>query len=360
MTRRHATALPVLTGLLALLCVRAAFADAPSCSSLAIEADASVSTRWAGLRNRVREAFEARDDIDRCARVVLTMHGETITVEAVLPDGRAATRGVSRQDDVVPTLEALLLVPQSGSPAVAPSGAQAQNAAVEPSPSGPARASATSAAPSGTSAPGPRLVASRPRVIVRDGDASSPSPGPSPSRLRIELSVVTGARIGDGQVALGLGAYSLLDLSGWLVGFEGRADRYKTLAPGWPDAGVLQLAVLAGRRFRFRAIALDLIGGAALALQGTTTFTTSTMAATGVSGSSPGPALRSGSSSSSAPRLLLGARVNFGALSALRTFVGVDGELGPSRLGDGGDVPDVPRLPIWTLGLALGGTVGTL
>jgi hypothetical protein len=59
-----------------------------------------------------------------------------------------------------------------------------------------------------------------------------------------------------------------------------------------------------------------------------------------------------------AASLLLGARVNFGALSTLRAFVGVDGELGPSRA-EPTDVPGAPRLPVWTLGLALGATVGT-
>jgi hypothetical protein len=349
MTRRYATPLPVLTGILVVLCARRAFADAPPCASMAIEADASVSARWPGLIDRVREAFEARDDIDRCARVSLTMHGATITVAAVLPDGRSAARSVSRQDDIAPTLEALLLVPQPNAPAVPHPSAQAQTAAVEPSVSAPPPASAMSTASSGTSPPATRLVPSGPRLNVGDRDALSGSPGPSPSRLRIELSVITGARIGDGQVGLGVGAFSLLDLSGWLVGFEGRADRYKTLAPGWPEASVLELAALAGRRFRFRTIALDLIAGAALVLQGTTTFTTAITGGNEVTGSS----------SSSAPRLLLGARVNFGALSTLRTFVGVDGELGPSRLGDGGEVPAVPRLPVWTLGLALGGTVGT-
>jgi PPE-repeat protein len=349
MTRRHGTALPVLTGVLAMLCARRAFADAPSCASIAIEADASVNTRWPTLIGRVRDAFEARDDIDRCARVALTLHGAAITVAAVLPDGRSAARSVSRQDDVVPTLEALLLVPERSALAVSHPVAQAQTAAVEPSVSGRPPPNAVSTAPPATSPPATR-VAPSPRLAVRDRDASSPTPGPSPSHLRIELSVITGGRIGDGQVSLGLGASSLLDLSGWLVGFEGRADRYKTLAPGWPEASVLELAAFGGRRIRFRTIALDVIAGPALVLQGTTTFTTAT------TGGNEG----TGSSSSTAPRLLLGARVNFGALSVLRTFVGVDGELGPSRLGDGGDFPAVPRLPVWTLGLALGGTVGTL
>jgi hypothetical protein len=350
MTRRYATALPVLTGILGVLCVRRAFAGAPPCAPTAIEADASVSARWPGLIDRVREAFEARNDIDRCARVALTMRGATITVAAVLPDGRSAARSVSRREDVVPTLEALLLLPLGIAPVAPQPSAQAETAAVEPPVSGPPQASATSPAPSGTSPPVMRVVSSSPRLTVRDRDASPASPEPSPSRLRIELSVISGARMGDGQVGVGLGAFSLLDLSGWLIGFEGRADRYRTVAPGWQGPGALELAVLGGRRFRFGTIALDLVAGPALVPQGTTTFTTAT----------PNGNEVTGSRSSTAPRLLLGARVNFGALSVLRTFVGVDGELGPSRLGDGGDVPDLPRLPIWTLGLAFGGTVGTL
>jgi hypothetical protein len=359
MTRRPRTALPVLTGILTVLSARRALADAPSCASVAIEADASVSAHWPALVERVREAFEARDDVDRCARVALTMHGATVTVTAILPDGRSACRPVSGQDDVVPTLEALLLVPQRSAPVEALFGAQAPTAAVEPLVSRPAATNAMPPVPSGTSSsPTPRIVPSSPRLTVQDHDASSPSQGPSPgpssSRLRIELSVVTGARIGDGQVALGLGAFSLLDLSGWLMGFEGRADRYKAFVLGTPESGVLELATLGGRRFRFRSIALDLLAGPALVLQGTTTFTSSVMAGSGTGGNQV-----TGSSSSTVPRLLLGARVNFGAFSVLRGFVGLDGELGPSRLGDGAGVPDVPRLPIWTLGLALGGTVAT-
>src|SRR5580698_7718424 len=153
MKRRHATALPFLTGFLAVLCAQRAFADAPPCASIAIEADASVSTRWPALIDRVRDAFEARDDIDRCARVALTSRDATITVTAVLPDGRSAARSVPRQDDVVPTLEALLLVPQRSTPAVPHPDARTQPAAVESTVSGPAPASAMSTAPSATSAP---------------------------------------------------------------------------------------------------------------------------------------------------------------------------------------------------------------
>jgi hypothetical protein len=65
------------------------------------------------------------------------------------------------------------------------------------------------------------------------------------------------------------------------------------------------------------------------------------------------------SSTSTVPRFVLGTRLNFGARSTVRAFVGIDGELGPARAGDSVDMPNASRLPIWTLGLALGATVGT-
>ncbi len=344
MMRVYAAGLPVLMGIVAnLLCVRPALADGPSCAAIVIEADASVSTRWPGLLNHVRETFEARDDIDRCARVELRMGDVSIAVEAILPDGRFAARTVSRREDVVPTLEALLLVPERIG--------QAQTPALEPSASGAPPGGSMSVQPSGPTPPGMREVPSGPALAAADRDASAASAARRPSRLRIELSAITGARIGDGQTGVGLGAFSFLDLSGWLVGFEGRADRYRTLSGGGPDGGVLELAVLGGRRLRFQNMALDLVVGAAEVPQGTTTFATS----------SPGPGggTVTASSSSTVPRLLLGARVNFSALSTLHTFVGMDGEVGPSRAGDGANIPDVPQLPVWTVGLALGATVGT-
>ena len=342
MMRNHAAGLPVLTGILGVFCVRPALAQVASCSPMAIEAGSSVSARWPALVDSVRLAFEARADIDRCARVELTMRDASITVAVVLPDGRSATRSVSRREDIVSTLEALLLLPQRS--------AQTQTPAVEPLVSDAPPASSLSTPPSESSPPGPPEVPTGPGLAVPERDASAASPGHSPSRLRIELSVITGARIGDGQTGVGLGALSLLDLSGWLVGFEGRADRYQTLAGGAPPEGALELAVLGGRRFRFQNVALDLTAGPAVVPQGTTTLEThSAITGNGITEST----------SSTAPRLLLGARVSFGALSTVHTFVGIDGELGPPRAGDGEDVPGAPRLPLWTLGLALGATVGT-
>ena len=149
----------------------------------------------------------------------------SIAVAVTLPDGRSALRQVSRREDVLPTLEALLLVPR---PAAAALGLEAS------APSIPARvarlqATAPTQAIQATAIPVvPVHVAVPERDEMETRRASYP-----PSRLRIELSVLTEARIGDGQKSVGLGALSLLDIGGWLVGFEGRADRDQRIGGGY-------------------------------------------------------------------------------------------------------------------------------
>jgi hypothetical protein len=291
---------------------------------MSIEADPAVSARWPEFPGHLRETFEGRDAIDRCARVRLLVREASVTVEVILPDGRVATRSVSRREDVVPTLEALLLMPQRNAPVETPALEAPVPSSTNPYPS-PQEASFGLVAP--------------------ERDVLAPSSGRPPSRVRIELSVATGARIGDGQASVGFGAFSFLDLSGWLIGFQGRADRYEAVASSDWSGWALELAVLGGRRFRFHGVGLDLDVGPALIPQGTTTLARPT-----------GHGFTA-STSSTVPRLLLGGRVSFSPRSTVHTFVGIDGELGPPRLGD--DLPGAPALPVWTVGLTLGATVGT-
>ena len=333
MMRICAAGLPVLTGILAMSCVRPAFGEDRSCTALAIEADTAVRTGWPGLLDRVREGLGGRDDVDPCARVALSLRDGAIGVEVALPDGRSAHRSVSRSEDVVPMLEALLIVPEasrepseSSTPSASPASVPSSASAIRPPDSTPARTASTP-------------------VTAREASASMPLQ--LPRHLRIELSAATGVRVGDGQASVGRGALSFLDLSGWLVGFGGRADRYRMLT-GPDSSGALELALLGGRRFWFRTTALDLAAGPAIALGGTTTYS---------SQSSNGGDV-SASATNTVPRLLLEARLAFSALSTVHTFVGLDGDFGPARSPDAG-LLNAPRLPIWTLGLALGATVGT-
>jgi hypothetical protein len=182
-------------------------------------------------------------------------------------------------------------------------------------------------------------------VPVRESPASMLAQ-PS-SRLGIELSAWTGARIGDGQASVGLGALSFLDLSGWLVGFAGRADRYEQLS-GARSAGALELALLGGRRLALRTMALDLVAGPAVALGGTTKYSTQLPTGDNVSASA----------SNTVRRVLVEARLAFAAQSTVHTFVSIDGDFGPANSPDASQVPNAPRLPTWTAGVAFGATVG--
>jgi hypothetical protein len=316
----------------------AALAQDASCPALVVEAEPAVTARWPGLPDTVRAAFEKRDDVDRCAQVTLTLRDGVIGIDVALPDGRSAHRSASRREDVVPALQPLLLVPEE-----APSEPSEEESTSPAPPSPPAAASP---------APETKVPATPAFIPVRDAPASASAPASQPGHLRIELSAQTGARIGDGRAGVLLGAVSFLEVSGWLVGFGGSVQRYREL-DGPESAGALELALLGGRRFRFGTMALDLTAGTAAAYQGTSTFETAQPAGTG----SQTP--KSGSVSSTVPRLLLEARLAFGALSTLHTFVGIDGDVGPAQSPDASQLPNAPRLPTWTLGLALGATVGT-
>lgn len=337
MGRCAAAGVSALSAVVWLRAPQAALAAAPTCSPIDVQVDEAVRARWPALSDRIRTAFDGREDIDACALIQVTAGaGSTLSVTVVLPDGRSALRS-ARMDDLVPTLNALLLLPRVGSSA--PSLAQAR------------ATTARSAAPSAPAAPISLLSIARPALDIppQDVQRSTRLSSRASPPLRIELSLLTDARIGDGQTDVGVGADSLVELGDWLSGFAGRVDHYQHLASG-PTGGALELAVLGGRRFRLQNAAVDLIAGPALALRGTEKATVSGPTGTTTTPSSEGPV----------PRGLLGARLNFGARSILRGFLGLEGEFGPaSALGE--QRPgNAPGLPTWTVGLALGGTVSAV
>jgi hypothetical protein len=332
MWRRASTC--VLSAAIAASGARGAFAADAPCSPIAVAIDEGVRARWPDLPSHLRQALATRTDIDTCARVELTVTDGSIALGVTLPDGRSASRQVARREDVLPTLEALLLVPRSAPEALVVG--TSVSSGPPPAPRQPAEGTAI--------APGQVRSAVPER---READTRPASYGGS--RVGFELSVLTDARIGDGQTSIGLGAFSLLDIGGWLVGFEGRADQDREIGGGFAGAA-LELAALGGRRFRFQNLALDLAGGPAVALRGGGTDTRVTPEGTTTSQSTVG----------TVPRALLGTHLIFGARSSLRTFIGVDGEFGPATgSGPGGNPIDPARLPAWTVGFVLGATAGT-
>lgn len=307
------------------------------CAALAVEADAPFRERWPELLGRVRAELTARSELDTCARVELRVEeGSALGVLVTLPDGRTASRTVPRPDDVLPTLQALLLVP--------------------------IRAPAPPATSRALLAP-----AAGPPGVAGDKDTGGASPGlpGSPRALGIELSLMTSARIGDGQVGYGVGALSFVEASGWLVGFEGRADGYQPLLGGDTQT-TLELALLAGRRFHFKPVALDLVTGPALAMSGVTFGQSEIVAVQEKNGAtpppeSPPPNPAPEASTGASSRWRFGLRLGFRPRSVFRPFLGIDGEVGLTRAADSErslSSPSTP-LPSYTVGIGVGATVGT-
>jgi len=313
------------------LCPAAALAAERGCPGITIESDAGFRGHWPDLLERIQDELSARADVDACARVDLRLDGDAIiTVSVTLLDGRAASRDVTGPDDVIPILQALLLVPDVPPAAAAPS---------PPTPAAP-RGKAFSEGTSRT-------------------ERDQPSATTTERSLGVELSLITGARMGDGQLGVGAGALSLLELNGWLIGFEGRADVYRALGGG--DRGTaLELAILVGRRLDLGGLALDLSAGPAVAMQGfgSSQAEVQRMSATMAQMAEIPPLLvqptdpRSGP----VPRLLLGARLGFSPHSVFRTFVGIDGEVGSALARSD---PSSARLPRYSVGFSLGASLGT-
>jgi hypothetical protein len=318
--------------LLAGLCTGNALAVERTCPGLTVEPDAGVRTRWPALLQRIDSEFSMRADVDVCARVDLRLEGDAvITVSVALPDGRVASRSVTRHDDVIPVLQALLLVPDRPR-VVAP-------VAAPPTPSVPRRL--------------------RIEPTQRSDRDATPAAA-TPRSLGFELSVLTGARVGDGQLGLGMGALSFLEVQGWLLGFGGRVDAYRPIAGGDPETA-LELALLGGKRFDFGRVALDLSAGPGVAMKGLVLSQTEVAHVDGEGPppvAPPTPPTRSDPSSGPVPRLLLGARLGFSPRSVFRTFVGIDGEFGPTQASSD-ELSASARLPTYSFGLALGATVGT-
>jgi hypothetical protein len=335
--KRPAASVALLLGIVEIFGSSYAHAAERPCSPTEIEADTKVRSILPDLPGHIREALDARDDIDTCAQVKLSWQGSAIAVEVVLPDGRSASRSVTRGEDVMPTLEGLLLVPP---PPPALHG-----------PSSPVENTAPPAeGPPPTIAPAPTVLPAEAKdnTVFSTRDVKTRWPADPSGRVRFELSVATGARVGDGQAGVGLGLLSFIDIAGWLAGFGGRADYFH--GPGGPPGTSLSLAALGGRRVRFGSVALDLTAGPALALQ---EVDRSVMA------SPQGVRTITDSGSGIVPRVQLGTRLVFRARSALRPFVGLDGDIGLVEPKD--NLPShVYQLPAWSMGLALGATVGTL
>jgi hypothetical protein len=312
-------------------------ADSAACKELVVWADDPIARRWPELPGEVRRAFGERRGVDRCASVRLTQREEGIGVAVSLLDGRSAERSVRHAEDVIPVLEALLVLPDESQSADLPAPlptARAESASARrttlPSPENPRRASPERA--------------DRAALLIAE-DAAPGSPGGPGAGFGVEVAVSTAARAGDGQYSVGLVVATLLDIEHWLAGFMGRADSF-TVGEGSPHAA-LEFGASFGRRFSAGPCTLDLVAGPAVAFQGESTVET-------------GPAgERTETIAGVVPRIHVASHLNFARGSVLRPFFGLEGELGTGSASEPEFSAGLQPLPEWMVGLSLGAALGT-
>jgi hypothetical protein len=188
--------------------------------------------------------------------------------------------------------------------------------------------------------------------VDSDAELAVATPTADRSGLGFEISVATGARIGDGQLGVGIGASSLFEFANVLLGLAARLDSYAGTSGG-PLTPALEFAAIGGYRFHSGGVAFSVFAGPAWTRLQTSS---SSMAPVGTSMPIPDDV-----SETFTPRFCAGARVDLGMQSALRTFLGIDGVIGPAGKTAFGVPPGaVQRLPEWMLGVALGATLGTI
>jgi hypothetical protein len=346
--------LAAMLSTLSVLATTPASAADRACSPEPVEADAQIRAHWPDLPAAIRAALDGREDLDTCARITVRVDRAGILVGVNLLDGRRASRTVSREEDVVPTLVALLLLPENhaAAPEAAVGGAAGLPASADTAPRGAATVTldVTGSAPAAEGPP--RHLTAVATALPSAPSSATPS---QHTRFRLELSLATGGRAGDGYRGLALGAITMFDVGGWLFGLQGAGAQYEHV-DGGPGTSSLLLAVLGGRRFRFEApstVSIDLAAGPALAVRGFGTRYAVHAQAGSTGGQTPPPA-------DDGPwvRLVASAHVSLRARSVVRPFAGVDGEV---AIGTWADTPDGtdPRLPTWTMGVVIGATVGT-
>ncbi|HEY6723568.1 MAG TPA: hypothetical protein VI197_06025 [Polyangiaceae bacterium] len=313
-------------------CVHPAAGASEACEAVVVSADPAVSTRWPDLHERVRRSLGARRDIDRCARVHLRPNRDGLTLEVILQDGRSATRWLPSSEDVLPGLEALLLVP---SPSSSPSRSRV-----------PPRSTLPPAAPVAKPPPAKQPTHREDPASVRD-QGLAPEGARVDRRVGATLSLGGGARAGDGQVSSNLGAMALVIVSDWLAGFEARATSYEVPMSGHIPQSAVELTAVGGHRFGNGMFGVDLLLGPTLVVQQDVAVREE----------------RNGRvdhthTSRFLPRVFAASRLTIGARSILSGFVGLEAAAGPSGTSDQDVTTALAPLPVWMLGFVVGATVG--
>lgn len=285
-------------------------AAAAPCGSPRVHVELPEPSEWVETIPALRSRLLELHDVDPCATVTIQATSQGVLV-SVTSGERTASRLVTEPAELVRTVEALVVLP----PAVTP----------------PAKVTALELPPV---EPAP----------VRKDDVSG----------RLELGLGGAVRIGGSPLMVGggLATFASLVERGWLVGVNARwnfADGFVSAPPpsGFNmDSGAIGVAV--GHRWEAGRLAYDALLGPTLVLEDVEAFGAAGESSDGIGGS----ALDA--------RIDVGLRVSAPASSRIRFYATYDLELSPSRVAHPKQLdPELPPLPAWTSGLALGFLWGT-
>lgn len=304
-------------GLLAFCYAPRALAEDAACGAPRVHLELEARPEWQAEVPALRARLRELEQVDACAQVTIRGEAQGVSVN-VTSGGRSASRLLTDPRDLVRTVEALVVLP----PPV-----------TEP----------------------PRDADAKRVVPAEFPPAEVPPPPPPPvTQSRMELGAGGAARWGGKPSMAGGGVAAFADLedSGWLAGVSARwefADGFVSApTPSGFNMASGAVGVTVGRRIRTAALACDLLAGPAVVFESEEAFGLTAGSTEGIE--------------ASALDARLGAAVRASAptSSKWRFYATGDVELSPRRLVHVKRLnADLPPLPAWTSGIALGLMWGT-
>jgi hypothetical protein len=285
------------------LCSRPARAE-EQCASPLIQLDLQGRPEWEAEVPALRARLRSLEHVDTCAHVAIRAEEHGVLVN-VTSRGRSATRFVSEPSELVHTVEALVVLPPplEEPPAVTP-----------------------------TTAP-PR----------------ESEPVKSPPATHMEIAGGASVRLGGNPLIVGGGMATSAGLvdHGWLIGVSARwefaANFVSLTPPSGFSMGSGAVGVEFGRRWGFGGFNYDVLVGPTVALESQEAYGPSTGKDEGIGGSAIDA------------RLNLKLRASGPSSARVRVYATGDVEVSPRRLFHQKQLdPELPPLPAWTSGIAVG------
>ncbi|HTA91498.1 MAG TPA: hypothetical protein VK745_18065 [Polyangiaceae bacterium] len=275
-------------------------AAADTCVAPKVNVVVPPGPEWENATEELSQHLRTVGNLDKCAHVLVRPSATGVTLDITTGDGRRATRQVTSVAELLRTAEALLVLP--------------------PEPMPPAK-------PSPLELPPPEPVPIRAPVTT----------------THIELGGGPSLRFGGGPLYAGGGVAGFADfaLDGWLLALSARVDLGDVIVEG-PTPSDFHMessavGVSVGRRLEFANAGLDALIGPSIVLEGQ---------------DADEPEVHGAAADF---RLALALRVSGPRSSSIRAFATGDFESSPARMRAQKSIsPDLPPLPWWSSGLAVG------